>query len=226
MIHIHYFITRLARLSDEEFHRYWRETHGPIVTRIKQLRRYVQSHRIAAPGHVGSDSPYDGVAEVLVDSLAALDELRKSKEYLDGALADERNFIDLRRVEWMATQDHVIIDGSINANMIKGVWQLKRLPGMSLDEFRRYWIEVHGAMGHKVPGFRRYVQSHLVDEAYLYATPEYDGVVNIWFDSPAAMAAAFASPQGMAMAKDGAQFLDMSCTRIFVAQEHVVMQGG
>jgi uncharacterized protein (TIGR02118 family) len=223
MIHIHYFITRLAKLSDGGFHRYWRETHGPIVTPIKQLRRYVQSHRIAVPGHVGSDSPYDGVAEVLVDSLAALDELRKSKEYLDGALADERNFIDLRRVEWMATQDHVIVDGSVSPNMVKGIWQLKRKTGMALDEFRRYWIEVHGAMGHKVPGFRRYVQSHLVDEAYIYATPQYDGVVNIWFDSPDAMAAAFASPEGKAMAADGAEFLDMSFTRIFVAQELVVI---
>jgi len=224
MIHIHYFITRLAKLDDAEFHRYWRETHGPIVTRIKQLRRYVQSHRIPVPGHVGSASPYDGVAEVLLDSLEAFDELRKSREYLDGALADERNFIDLTRVEWMTTRDHVIVDGPIKPGMVKGVWQLKHKPGMTLDEFRRYWIEVHGAMGHKVPGFRRYVQSHLVDEAYTYALPQYDGVVNIWFDSPEAMAAAFASPEGQAMAADGDVFLDMSATRIFVAQEYPVIE--
>ena len=224
MIHIHYFITRLARLSDAEFHRYWRETHGPIAAQVTQLRRYVQSHRIAAEGHVGSASPYDGVAEAFVDSLEAVAELRKSKEYRDGALADERNFIDLTRVEWMTTNDHVIIDGAVKPGMIKGVWQLKRKPGRSLEDFRKYWIEVHGAMGHKIPGFRRYVQSHLVDEAYLYATPQYDGVVNIWFDSPEAMAAAFASPAGQAMAADGDVFLDMSSTRIFVAQEHIVIE--
>ncbi|HLW69597.1 MAG TPA: EthD family reductase [Candidatus Binataceae bacterium] len=224
MLHVHYFITRLAKLDDAEFHRYWRETHGPIAGKIKQVRRYVQSHRIAAPGFVGSSSPYDGEAEVLVDSLAAMAELRKSKEYLDGALADERNFIDLKRVEWMVTQDHVIIDGPSGPNMIKGVWQLKRIAGMPLDEFRRYWIDVHGGLGTKVAGFRRYVQSHLIDEAYLYATPQFDGVAQIWFDSHEAMRAAFETPEGRAMAADGAKFLDMSVTRNFVAQEHVVIQ--
>jgi uncharacterized protein (TIGR02118 family) len=223
MLHLHYFITRLPRLTNTEFHRYWRETHGPIATRVKQLRRYVQSHRIAAPGAVGSASPYDGVAEAMIDSLDAIAELRKSHEYLDGALADERNFIDLTRVEWMVTRDHIIIDGPTGPNLIKGIWQLKRMPGRTLDDFRKYWIEVHGAMGHHLPGVRRYVQSHLIDEGYLYATPQYDGVAQIWFDSPEAMNEAFASPAGKAMAEDGGKFLDMSFTRNFVAREHVVI---
>jgi uncharacterized protein (TIGR02118 family) len=224
MIHIHYFITRLEKLSNAEFHNYWRDTHGPIAGQIPQLHRYVQSHRIQAAGAVGAESPYDGEAEVLIDSTDAFAELRKSKEYLEGALADERNFIDLRRVEWMATTDHVIIDGPTGAKLIKGVWQLKRLPGMPLDEFRKYWIEVHGAMGHHLPGVRRYVQSHLIDDAYLYATPLYDGVAQLWFDNPNAMRAAFESPAGQAMADDGAKFLDMPFTRNFVAREHVVIE--
>jgi uncharacterized protein (TIGR02118 family) len=67
------------------------------------------------------------------------------------------------------------------------------------------------------------VQSHLIDEAYLYATPHFDGVAQLWFDSPEAMRAAFDAPAGKAMAKDGAKFLDMSFTRNFVAREHVVI---
>ena len=224
MIHIHYFITRLEKLTNADFHNYWRDTHGPIAARIPQVHRYVQSHRIQAPGAVGADSPYDGEAEVLLDSIESFAELRKSKEYLDGALADERNFIDLRRVEWMTTTDRVIIDGPAGAKFIKGVWQLKRMPGMSLDEFRKYWIEVHGAMGRDLPGVRRYVQSHLIDDAYLYATPAYDGVAQLWFDNPAAMHAAFDSPAGKAMAADGEKFLDMKFTRNFVAREHVVVE--
>lgn len=224
MIHIHYFITRLEKLTNADFHNYWRDTHGPIAARIPQIRRYVQSHRIQAPGVVGADSPYDGEAEVLLDSAESFAELRKSKEYLDGALADERNFIDLRRVEWMTTTDHLIIDGPSGAQLVKGVWQLKRMPGMSLDEFRKYWIEVHGAMGHDLPGVRRYVQSHLIDDAYLYATPAYDGVAQLWFDNPAAMRAAFDSPAGKAMAADGEKFLDMNFTRNFIAREHIVVE--
>jgi uncharacterized protein (TIGR02118 family) len=220
MIHIHYFITRKEPLDDASFHRYWRETHGPIAGRIKQLRMYVQSHRIP---YAGSNSLYDGEAEVLIDSLDALAEMRMSPEYLDSALADERNFIDLRSVEWMATRDHVIVEGPTGSPLVKGVYQLKRMPGMGLDEFRKYWIEVHGSLGSKLPGLRRYVQSHLIDEAYLYAEPRYDGVAQLWFENADAMRAAFESPQGKALSADGPKFIDTSALRNFVAQEHVVI---
>jgi uncharacterized protein (TIGR02118 family) len=220
MIHIHYFITRKEPLEEAAFHRYWRETHGPIAGRIKQLRLYAQSHRIP---YAGTNSSYDGEAEVLIDSLDALAEMRRSPEYLGGALADERNFIDLKRVEWMATQDHVIMEGPTGSPLVKGVYQLKRMPGMALDEFRKYWIEVHGSLGSKLPGLRRYVQSHLIDEAYLYAEPRYDGVAQLWFENADAMRAAFESAQGKALAADGPKFIDTSALRYFVAQEHVVI---
>jgi uncharacterized protein (TIGR02118 family) len=61
VLHVLYFITRKPVLDEAEFHRYWREVHGPIVGKISQLRRYEQSHRIP---FAGADSPYDGAAEV------------------------------------------------------------------------------------------------------------------------------------------------------------------
>jgi hypothetical protein len=54
--------------------------------------------------------------------------------------ADERNFIDLKRVEGMATEDDVIVDGPIGSPLVKGVYQLKHRDGMSGEEFRKYWI--------------------------------------------------------------------------------------
>ena len=220
MLHVHYFITRKAQLDDAEFHRYWRENHAPIVKHIKQLRMYVQSHRVPMQS---THSPYDGEAEVLLDSLESLADLRKSREYLEGALADERNFIDLTRVEWMVTKDHVIVDGPIGGTMVKGVWQLKRMAGMSLGDFRKYWIEIHGGLGRKLPGLRRYVQSHLIDEAYLYSEPRHDGVAQLWFDNLDALRTAFDSPAGKELSADGANFIDPSLLRNFVAQENVVI---
>jgi uncharacterized protein (TIGR02118 family) len=220
MLHVHYFIRRKASLPDSEFHRYWRENHAPIVTAIKQLRMYVQSHRIPL---AGTNSPYDGEAEVLLDSLDSLAELRRSAEYREGALADERNFIDLSHVEWMVTRDHVMVGNPASSMTIKAIWQLKRKPGMSLNDFRRYWLEVHGGLGRDVPGLRRYVQSHLIDEAYLYAEPRHDGVAQLWFDSIDALRFGFNSPAGRALNADGANFVDASSTRYFVAQEYVVI---
>ena len=138
MIHVLYFITRKPDMDEAKFHRYWREVHAPIVVKIPQLRRYVQSHRIDTTrtnsAYDDNVSTYDGVAEVHLDGLDAFAALLKTREYLEGALADEQNFLDLTRVEWMATTDHVMLDGPTGGKLVKGVWQLKRKPGMSADE--------------------------------------------------------------------------------------------
>jgi uncharacterized protein (TIGR02118 family) len=108
MIHVLYFITRKPDMDEAKFHRYWREVHAPIVVKIPQLRRYVQSHRIDTTrtnsAYDDNVSTYDGVAEVHLDGLDAFAALLKTREYLEGALADEQNFLDLTRVEWMATR--------------------------------------------------------------------------------------------------------------------------
>jgi len=220
MIHIHQFITRKESLDDAAFYRYWRETHGPIIQRVKQLRMYTQSRRIAYPGSISS---YDGEAEGLVDSLDALAEMRQSREFAEGALADGSNFLDPTRSEFMATRDHVIVEGPTGSPLVKGIYHLKRKPGMALGDFRKYWIEVHGGLGSKLPGLRRYVQSHLIDEGYLYAEPSHDGIAQLWFDSAEAMRAAFESPQGKALAADGPKFIDTAALRYFVAQEQIVI---
>jgi len=35
---------------------------------------------------------------------------------------------------------------------------------MTHDQFVRHWVEVHAPRALAVPGLRRYVQSHIVDE--------------------------------------------------------------
>ena len=221
MIHILYFITRKPTLTDAEFHRYWRDVHGPIVKNIEQLKRYIQSHRLP---FAGMNSTYDGVAEVWLEDTAALAALRHNPKYLNGALADEPNFIDMNRVEWMATQDHVILDGPQTPNLVKTVFQLKRKPGMSLAEARKYWIDVHGPIVCKLPGLRRYVQCHLLDAAYSYAEPKWDGVAQLWVDDVAAMQRMFDSREFKEEAwPDGEKFLDLSVARNLVAQEHHVV---
>ena len=221
MLHVLYFITRKPSLSEAEFHRYWREVHGPIAKKIPQLRHYVQSHRIP---FTGADSTYDGAAEVWIKNEAAMTELRQSPEYLKGALADELNFIDMNRVEWLVTNDHVILDGPQTPQLVKTIFQLKRKPGMSLADFRKYWIDVHGPLVCKLPGLRRYVQCHAIDAAYTYAEPRWDGVAQLWVDNVAAMQSMMDSKEFKEGSwPDAEKFLDLSLARSFVAQEHQVI---
>jgi len=221
MLHLFYFITRKSTVPEGEFHRYWREVHGPIVKKIKQIKRYVQSHRIA---FANMHSSYDGVAEVWLEDEAAMLALRQNPEYLQGALADEPNFIDMNRVEWMATNDHVILDGPQTPTQAKLIFQLKRKPGLSLADARKYWVDVHGPIVRKLPGLCRYVQCHLVDAAYHYAEPKWDGVAQLWVDDVAAMQQMLESREFKQEAwPDGEKFLDLSIACSFVAQEHHVV---
>jgi uncharacterized protein (TIGR02118 family) len=221
MIHILYFITRKPSINEAEFHRYWKEVHGPIVKKITQLKRYIQSHRIPFPDQ---NSLYDGAAEVWVENDAELAALRQNPAYLNGALADEPNFIDMTRVEWLMTTDRVIVDGPQTSNLIKMVFQLKRRPGMSLADFRKYWLEVHGPIVAKLPGLRRYVQCHTVDAAYQYAEPKWDGVAQLWVDDASAMRKMVESKEFTEGSwPDAAKFIDMNTISSFIAQEHQVI---
>ena len=220
MLHILYFITRKPSLSDEEFHRYWKDTHGPIAARIAQTWRYEQSHRIPVEG---TNSPYDGAAEAWIEDQAALDALRTSAEYVNGALADEPNFIDMNRVEWLVTHDHVIKDGPQTPQQVKGIFQLKRKPGMNLEDFRQYWIEVHGPIVCELPGLQRYVQCHTIDAAYRYAEPKWDGVAQLWVEDLAAWDTLVNSQEfTQGSWPDGAKFLDQALITNFMAHEHQV----
>lgn len=106
MVKLTFCVRRLASLSEAEFHRYWREQHGPLVLRHAEtlgIRRYVQTH--ALPGLVsealrasrGAASPFDGVAELWWDdleTLAAATESEAGRRASAELLADERRFID------------------------------------------------------------------------------------------------------------------------------------
>jgi uncharacterized protein (TIGR02118 family) len=107
MIKLVYCLTRKAGMSEEEFHRYWRDVHGPIAARIPGQRRYVQSHSV--PNPLGANFPsYDGCAEIWYDSIEAMQEAFKSPE-VRAAVEDERNFIDHTKVALFITEEAVIV---------------------------------------------------------------------------------------------------------------------
>ncbi len=77
--------------------------------------------------------------------------------------------------------------------MIKGVFLLKRKPAFLRADFKRYWKDVHAPLVLKLPGLRRYVLSHAVDEAYEWAEPRWDGVAHLYFDDAQAAERALVS---------------------------------
>ena len=48
--------------------------------------------------------------------------------------------------------------------MIKSLSLLTRKDGLTHEQFTHHWVEIHAPLAHQVPGLRRYVQSHIVEE--------------------------------------------------------------
>ncbi len=106
--------------------------------------------------------------------------------------------------------------------MIKLVYCITRKPGLTDEQFFHYWKNIHGPIGARIPGLRRLVQSHRISIPGDRRAPDYDGMVELWFDSIEALLAARQSPEWKASTADEANFIDASRVAYFVAQEHVI----
>jgi uncharacterized protein (TIGR02118 family) len=98
--------------------------------------------------------------------------------------------------------------------MVKAIYLIRRKPGMAAADFHRYWREVHGSIAARIPGMRRYVQCHAMDD-----TAEYDGAAEAWFDDMEAVRRAVASPEYAAARTDEARFIDLDRTTLIFTEE-------
>jgi uncharacterized protein (TIGR02118 family) len=125
MIKLVFTLRRRKDMTREEFQRYWREQHGPLVERhadALRIRRYVQVHARhtdldeAIAGPRGSElGIYDGVAELWWDSLEELAAAFSSdagKAAGQALLEDEQRFIDLPRSPLWLGEENVVIDAA------------------------------------------------------------------------------------------------------------------
>ena len=174
MFHKLYFFGRKPSLPQASFHRHYLAVHTTAGPRIVSLKRYIQNHRLHS---LGGDSAFDAMSEFWVDELS-----RDREQGASSRIADEVNFIDAGRTEWMTAADRVIVDGQLRPGMIQGVFQLRRKLGMRLADFRSYWLERHAPIVRSLPGLRQYQQCLVLDESYGYGEPYHDGVEEIWFD--------------------------------------------
>ena len=122
MIKLVFTLRRREGMSREEFQRYWREQHAPLVerhARTLRIRRYVQTHAreteidaILAGSRGDEPGFYDGAAELWWDSLEDLVDAYSTEEgQRAGAelLEDEKRFIDLPRSPLWLGEEHIVV---------------------------------------------------------------------------------------------------------------------
>jgi len=215
------FFKRKAGMPVEEFQAYWRRRHPDVVLRLPGVRRYVQSHTRLA-GYAKGEPIFDGIAEVWFDDSGAMRALRGTKE-IAAVEADEAVFIDRATMRLILTDEHVIKDGPAPPGGVKNVEFVSRKPGLAVDEFQRYWREVHGPLAARIPVIRRYVQSHTRPSAYERGrTPAYDGVAITWFDDTQAMRASAASGEYARTRADEPNFIAPGEAPFIITTEHVI----
>src|SRR5207244_2545874 len=109
--------------------------------------------------------------------------------------------------------------------MVKMVAFFKRKPGMSVEAFHNYWRTTHAAIVVKMPGIRRYVQSHTLLSGYRKGELAYDGVAEVWFDDTQAMRALVGTKEYAAVRADEPNFIDLSAMGSIITEEHVIKDG-
>jgi uncharacterized protein (TIGR02118 family) len=106
--------------------------------------------------------------------------------------------------------------------MVKLVYYITKKHGLTDEQFFRYWKDVHGPIGARIPYLRRLVQSHRLVVAGDKYQPDYDGMAELWFDDEEALLAARESPEWKDSREDEANFIDPNKVAYFVSTEHTI----
>ena len=110
--------------------------------------------------------------------------------------------------------------------MIKALSWFQRKPGMSVEEFQRYWREQHPKVVLQLPGLRKYVQNHVLESQYGRGRqPFADGVAETWWDNRDAIKAHRGTEALANLLADELEFMDPDQRTTIVAEEVVIRNG-
>jgi uncharacterized protein (TIGR02118 family) len=105
MIKVIVLLPRRDGMSQEDFARYTRDQHLPLVTKLPGLRRLVFNHVL--PDANSPPPAYDAVAEDWFDDLAAMGAAFASPQG-QAVIADAGNFLDMARLQVLAVEEEEI----------------------------------------------------------------------------------------------------------------------
>jgi len=119
MIKLVYVIRKRDDVPTEEFHKYWLESHGPLVrsfAKTLKAKKYVQSHTVLPEQGAmfaasrGMPEGFDGITEVWWDPSEVEGDTPDRLEAGRKLLEDESSFIDFKRSYIFLTEEHTIFD--------------------------------------------------------------------------------------------------------------------
>lgn len=208
MIRLVYLLRRREGMSLEDFQRYWRETHGPIVASFASdldIVKYTQVHALEDPvndamreARGGMEPIYDGVAELWwrsEEALAAAFESAAGQAAAQALLEDEAKFIDLPNSPlWLGIDLPQVnpVGETLVATPRSSYWKLyfplRMQSAIGFEEGQRYWRTQHGPIIRsqaQASGILRYQQVHRIVSPLEAALREARGTVVEAYDGHA-----------------------------------------
>jgi uncharacterized protein (TIGR02118 family) len=91
---------------------------------------------------------------------------------------------------------------------------------MAREDFSAFLRTAHGNLARRLPGLKRYVQNHVVEDSKRQP-PAWDAVIELYWESQEEMEAAWASPEGAAATADLEAFADLSRSSWSIVEEIV-----
>lgn len=98
-------VKRKEGMGREEFNKYWLEVHAPLEKKWPELKKYIISTAIGAPG--GGEPEYDGIAELWFEDEAAL---KKALESVERKISREDFLKFVGKASMFITREYVILD--------------------------------------------------------------------------------------------------------------------
>jgi uncharacterized protein (TIGR02118 family) len=153
---------------------------------LPQKSSLIQSHT-SPKGYAKGERLFDAVEEFSFSSIQVAEmfwhsdvyhKILKRREAVISKAASHRMVVDVVRIK----------DEPLVEEPVKNIEFVCRRPGMAPENFRDYWMNIHGPIGATIPSILRYEQNHTVLSDYRNgATPRFDGLAITWFASTQAM---------------------------------------
>jgi len=120
VVKVFYLLRRRPDVSAEEFHRYWRQVHGPLFWETSAARnrvvRYEQHHTAPTTFLAGTDA-IDGISVFWFESMEDLQALYADQEFLTSVVPDGARFIDQSSIRRIITDAEDVFGNDAGASL-------------------------------------------------------------------------------------------------------------
>lgn len=205
-------LARNPEIPLAEFAQHWFEVHAQLhIGPGHKLFGYVQHHTHAMAYDQEPRPTHDGASINWFPDVTAYRDAIQTEAFRNGIRDGQGGVRGLplgqRPLPFVLGEERVMLEGETGPLMIKVIMAVRCNPAIERNTFHHRWVELHRAGDSAIPGIRRSVQNHAVEEMPQLSENPWDGWSEMWFEDMHAVQTAFASPQWTALREQERELL-------------------